>query len=255
MRIVLYSGLTYAEIPGFRPLLLDLHVPDDAGGVPVVIWIHGGGYTSGDRRYLPPTLEPGSVFTALTEAGLACATVDYRLAAEAGWPAPLDDVAAAIGFLRARAGEYGLDAARLGAWGESAGAHLALMAGLTDPGVAAVVAWYPLTDLALLPPGAFDGTAEARLLGHRTAEQPGLIADASPITHVGSSSPPCLLVHGDSDEALPAAHSERFHQALTAAGVESACQIVPGAGHCFTGYGDVPGLIAEAVAYLKGKLK
>jgi acetyl esterase/lipase len=253
MRIVLYSGLSYAQIPGFRPLLLDLHVPEDAADVPVVVWIHGGGYISGDRRYLPLTLEPDSVFTALTAAGLACATIDYRLAAEAGWPAPLDDVAAAISFLRETAAEYGLDATRLAVWGESAGGHLALMAALTDPGVVAVVGWYPLTDLALLPPSAFGGAAQ--LLGRRAAEHPDLIADASPITHVSAASPPCLLVHGDSDEALPAVHSERFHEALTTVGVESACHIVPGAGHCFTGYGDVPGLIAGAVAYLEGKLR
>ncbi len=255
MRFVIYSGLTYAEIPGFRPLLLDLHVPDNAAGAPVVVWIHGGGFTSGDRRHLPPTLEPDSVFTALTSAGLACATVDYRLAAEAGWPAQRDDIAAAIGFLRARAGEYGLDAGRLATWGESAGGHLALMAGLTDPQVAAVVAWYPLTDLALLPPSALAGAAHTRLLGRRVAEIPDLLIEASPVAHVGAASPPCLLVHGDDDEALPALHSERFHQALIAVGVESACQIVPGAGHCFTGYGDVPGLIASAVAYLEEKLR
>ena len=133
--MVIYSGLTYAEIPGYRPLLLDLHVPDDAAGLPVVVWIHGGGFTAGDRRYLPPTLAPGSVFAALTGAGLACATVDYRLAAEADWPAQREDIAAAVSFLRATAGEYGLDAARIGLWGESAGGHLALMAGLTDPGM------------------------------------------------------------------------------------------------------------------------
>jgi len=252
---MIHSGLTYAEVPGFRPLLLDLHLPDDAAEVPVVVWIHGGGFTSGDRRYLPPTLEPGSVFAALNEAGLACATVDYRLAAEAGWPAPRDDIAAAISFLRGRAGEYGLDAGRLGVWGESAGGHLALMAGLSDPGVAAIVAWYPLTDLTLLPPGAFDGSEQTRLLSRRAAESPELMADASPITHVSSASPPCLLVHGDHDEALPAEHSERFHRALSAAGVESVCQIVPGAGHCFTGYGDVPGLVAGAVGYFEGKLR
>ena len=255
MRVVIYSGLTYAEMPGYRPLLLDLHVPDEAAGVPVVVWIHGGGFVSGDRRYLPATMAPDSVFTALTGAGLACATVDYRLAAEAGWPAQRNDIAAAISFLRARAGEYGLDAGRLATWGESAGGHLALMAGLTDPEIAAVVAWYPLTDLALLPPGAFDGVELTRLLGRGAAELPDLMTDASPITHVSAASPPCLLVHGDEDQALPAAHSERFQHALTVAGVESVCQIVPGAGHCFTGYGDVPGLIAGAVAYLEGKLR
>jgi acetyl esterase/lipase len=252
---VIRAGLTYAEIPGFRPLLLDLHVPDDAvdaAGVPVVIWIHGGGFAFGDRRYLPPTLEPNSVFSALTKAGLACATVDYRLVREARWPAQRDDIAAGISFIRASAREYGLDAARIATWGESAGGHLALMAGLTDPGISAVVAWYPLTDLGLLPPAAFDGAT--RLFGRRAADIPALMADASPITHISSSSPPCLLVHGDRDQALPALHSERFHQALTAAGVESACHIVAGADHCFEGYRDVPGLIDDAVSYLQGKL-
>jgi acetyl esterase/lipase len=255
MRFVIYEGLTYAEIPGFRPLLLDLHVPDNAADAPVVVWIHGGGFTSGDRRYLPETLEPNSVFTALTKSGLACATVDYRLVREARWPAQRDDIAAAISFIRARAGEYGLDAARLGTWGESAGGHLALTAGLSVPGIGAVVAWYPLTDLRLLPPSAFDGTAGTRLFGRRAGELPALMADASPITHITGSSPPCLLVHGDRDQTVPAVHSERFHQALTAAGVDSACQIVPGADHCFGGYGDVAGLISDAVAYLEGKLR
>ncbi len=261
MRLVFYSGLTYAEIPGFRPLLLDLHVPDDtavgagAAGSPVVVWIHGGGFTSGDRRYLPPTLEPDAVFAALTGAGLACATVDYRLAAEARWPAQRTDIAAAISFLRRRAGEYGLDASRVATWGESAGGHLALMAGLTDPGVAAVAAWYPLTDLALLPADAFAGRTGRRLFGRDPVGRSDLMTDASPVTHVTASSPPCLLMHGDQDEELSVIHSERLHEVLTAAGVPSACRIVPGAGHCFTGYGDVPGLIAESVAYLQERLR
>ena len=255
---MIYAGLTYAEIPGFRPLLLDLHVPDDVtgtAGVPVVVWIHGGGFAFGDRRFLPPTVEPNSVFRALTEAGLACATVDYRLLREARWPAQRDDIAAAISFIRASAGEYGLDDARIGTWGESAGGHLALMAGLTEPGISAVVAWYPLTDFRLLPPTAFDGTTRPRLFDRRAVDLPALMADASPITHITSSSPPCLLVHGDRDQALPAVHSESFHQALMAAGVGSACQIVPGADHCFEGYRDIPGLIDDAVTYLHGKLR
>ena len=71
MRVVIYSGLTYAEMPGYRPLLLDLHMPDDAdiadnASMPVVVWIHGSGFVSGDRRYLPATMAPDSVFTALT---------------------------------------------------------------------------------------------------------------------------------------------------------------------------------------------
>jgi acetyl esterase/lipase len=253
MRFVIFSGLTFAEIPGYRPLLLDLHVPDGARQpAPVVIWIHGGGYSSGDRRYLPPTLEPGSVFAALTGAGMACATVDYRLRREAGWPAQRDDVAAAIGYLRARAGEYGLDMARLGTLGESAGGQLALMTGLTSPGVRAVVAWYPLTDFGLLAGPA--PVMARRSLGRSLQDFPDVLTDASPVTHVTSAAPPALLVHGDQDQALPAVHSERYHEALVAAGVESVCRIVPGADHCFEGYADVAGLIAESVSFLASRL-
>ena len=84
---------------------------------------------------MPHTVRPNAVFDALTTAGLACATIDYRLAGEAIWPAQRDDVNAAIDFIAAHADQYGIDADRVGIWGESAGAHLALMAAMTNPHV------------------------------------------------------------------------------------------------------------------------
>ncbi|MEV6205483.1 alpha/beta hydrolase [Streptomyces sp. NPDC051771] len=243
------TTVSYAEIPGFRPLLLDLRVPPGEGPFPLVVWIHGGAFLYGDRRFLPDTVPAGSVFEALLEADMAVATIDYRFSGEAPFPAQLDDVGAALDCLRSRAGEFGLDAGRIGLWGESAGGHLAALAGLTDGGVSAVVAWYPLTDLGALDPHD-PGTPMAQLLGGPPAELPALAAAASPVSHVSASAPPFLLVHGTADEELPHSQSETLHRLLLAAGASSTFLPVEGAGHTFTGHDDVPGLIATSVAFL-----
>lgn len=132
---MIHQEVIYSRLADFRPLALDLHVPADVRSAPVVVWIHGGGFRAGDRRSLPHTVRPNAVFDALTTAGLACATIDYRLAGEAIWPAQRDDVNAAIDSIAAHADQYGIDADRVGIWGESAGAHLALMAAMTNPHV------------------------------------------------------------------------------------------------------------------------
>ncbi|GAA5022624.1 hypothetical protein GCM10025734_79070 [Kitasatospora paranensis] len=184
-----FEGLSYALREGFRPLLLDLHVPPAGGGpAPVVVWIHGGAFLSGDRRHLPETLTPGSLFEAFTAAGIAVATIDYRLSGEAVFPAQLDDVRSAIAYLRYYADVLGIDTGRLGASGESAGGALAALAALTPqvgggpgeaspPGIAAAVLWYPVTDLALRDATAVD-SPEAKLLGGAPAELPEQAAAA-----------------------------------------------------------------------------
>jgi acetyl esterase/lipase len=250
---VIHGQLVYSIIEGFRPLLLDLHVPDGAHRPPVVMWIHGGAFRNGDRRWLPGTLPPDSVFDRLLDAGLACASIDYRLSAEAIWPAQGEDVRAAIDFLRATEGEYGVDATRLGTWGESAGGHLALMGGLTTPHVSAMVAWYPVTDIVAGVAETGDDS-ESPWLGGQPSTMPERIVDASPITHVTASAPPCLFVHGDADETVPVSQSLRMHARMTELGVDSTLRIVPGADHCFEGYDDIPAIIDESVAYLRAKL-
>lgn len=137
-------------IRGFRPLLLDLHLPEGIDHPPVVVWIHGGGFDSGDRRWLHRTFPDNSVFNGLVDAGIACASIDYRLSGEASWPAQAEDVSAAIEFLRAHADDYDLDASRVGTWGDSAGGLLALMAAFTVPRIKAAAAWYPITDIAAM---------------------------------------------------------------------------------------------------------
>lgn len=258
----LYADVAYAELRGFRPLLLDLYVPAGASDPtdstsadrpPLVVWIHGGGFHSGDRRHLPETYPRNSVFDCLVAAGVAVATVDYRLSGEAIFPAQLDDVLTAIDYLRRFAPAYGIDADRIGTWGESAGGALAALAGLTSGHVCAVVAWYPLTDVRQRWADRPD-TVEAELLGAIPADVPELAAAASAVTRVTADAPPFLIVHGDADGVLPLSQSERLHTALVAVGAASILHVVPGADHCFEGYGDIGGLVDESVAFLSSRL-
>ena len=129
-----YEGLTYATTFGYRPRLLDVRVPSGDGPVPVVVWIHGGGWMDGDRRYPPPTVPADLLFGSVLRAGLALVTIDYRHSLEAPFPAQLHDVKAAIRYVRHFADRLGIDADRLAVWGESAGGHLAALAGLTAVG-------------------------------------------------------------------------------------------------------------------------
>jgi acetyl esterase/lipase len=256
----IHSGVAYAELHGFRPLLLDLYVPPASADPttptdlpPLVIWIHGGGFHSGDRRILPETYPPNSVFDRLVAAGVAVATVDYRFSAEAIFPAQIEDVHAAIDYLRRFAPAYGFDADRIGTWGESAGGALAALAGLTSGQVCAVVAWYPLTDLAHHHAERSD-SVEAELLGAAPAAVPELAAAASAVTRVTADAPPFLIVHGDADGVLPLDQSERLHAALLAVGASSRLHVVPGADHCFEGYRDIGGLVDESVTFLSRML-
>src|SRR5215212_11555331 len=192
-----YEGITYAVVTGYRPLQLDVWVPASATPPPLVVWIHGGAWIFGDRRYLPETLRPNQLFEELVSKGLAVATIDYRHALEATFPAQLHDAKAAIRYLRAHADPLGIDSNRVGVWGESAGGHLAALVGLTghrpeleggigvigpSSGVDAVVDWYGVADItaqaehsatraagANLPPELFV-PPEDHLVGGQDAE-------------------------------------------------------------------------------------
>lgn len=276
-----YAGISYATPLGYRPLLLDLWVPAGGGRPPVVVWIHGGAWQFGDRRYLPQTLAANAVFEALLAAGIAAASIDYRLSGEATFPAQLHDAKSAIRYLRHHADPLGLDSDRIGVWGESAGGHLAALVALTggrhpelegDLGVTgpsstvqAAVDWYGVSDLPSMPllRGAVSSAGAsvrpalpadpgARLLGGALAD---LARPASPVTYVTPEAPPFLLVHGTADVDVPFEQSSLLHGALLAAGAESELVAVEGADHVFEGAPDVPGLVRDAVAFLAERLR
>jgi acetyl esterase/lipase len=274
-----FSGLTYAVAFGYRPLQLDVWVPAGEGPAPLVLWVHGGAFMMGDRRLLPETLRPGQVFDALLAAGLAVATIDYRHALEAPFPAQLHDAKAAVRYLRAHADELGLSTARIGVWGESAGGHIAALLGLTahrpdlegahgvvgpSSAVDVVVDWYGLADLETMPrqppppqvaallPEEMRTPPEDHLLRGLTGDGR---ADASPVNHVRADSPPFLLVHGTADWLVPFPQSVQLHEALVAAGARAELVPVEGAGHIWLGSEDVDGIVAQSVRYLAEALR
>jgi acetyl esterase/lipase len=272
----LLLGVPYAALAGARPLELDLHLPAGEGPHPVVVFLHGGGWRLGSRHTAGPAYRGASPtpFERVAQAGVALASVDYRLSGEATFPAQLHDAKAAVRWLRARAGELGIDPDRIAAWGESAGGHLAALLGLVDAPalegdvgvtgpssqVSAVVAWYAPSDVAAVATDtgadpADATTREAQLLGAAPSSVPDLAAQASPITHVTPSAPPFLLLHGAADRLVPCVQSERLHAALAAAGAEAELQTYDGADHMWLGDPDAAAdAVEHTIAFLRRHL-
>ncbi|MRG58914.1 alpha/beta hydrolase fold domain-containing protein [Agromyces sp. CFH 90414] len=271
--------LVYAEPTGFRPLALDLHLPPTAATgahrgdpAPLVLFVHGGGWRSGSRREFGPDVR--DAFARIAAAGFAVASVDYRLSGEAVFPAQVDDVAAALAWLRVRADAFGIDGARVVAWGESAGATIASLVALrADASVRGVVHWYGPTNLIeharLLGRTNDPDCAEARWLGATAGERPDLAAGASPalVLTAGAAAragaptgdayggvavpPPFLVVNGTSDDAVPHAQAVEFADALAAAGGEVELVLVDGARHRFEGDVDREALFEHAVGFAR----
>jgi acetyl esterase/lipase len=253
--------IRYAEVLGYRPLELDLYLPSVERPAPVVVYVHGGGWQRGSRRDPPPLLA-ADFYDGIAAQGFAVAAVDYRLSGEARFPAPVEDVRAAVGWIRDNAAAYGLDAGRLFLWGDSAGGHLALLAALTGTGVRAAVAWFPVTDLLGMPsdlaaaggvPDPGPDSREARLLGAPASSVPDLARQASPVTHASGSAPPILLLHGTVDDLVPAAQSIRLAEALEAAGAAVELELVPDATHFWKGASDVPAIIQRSIEFLRAQ--
>jgi acetyl esterase/lipase len=250
----------YGEVPGYRPLELDLYLPPAERPLPVIVHVHGGGWRRGSRRHPLPALG-ADFYDQLAAQGFAVAAIDYRLSGEARFPAPLDDVRTAIGWVRDNAGPHRLDHGRVFLWGDSAGGHLALLAALTGAAAGGVVAWFPVTDLARLPDDVTDaggvpdrgpGSREALLLGAPAPEVPELAWEASPVAHASAAAPPVLLMHGAADDMVPPAQSIRLAGALRAAGATVELELVPGATHFWNGASDVGAIVRRSVQFLRG---
>jgi acetyl esterase/lipase len=247
-------NLEYARVDG-HPLALDLYLPEKAAGgvgstgakpLPLIVWIHGGGWESGDKSNCPPL--------ALVPKGFAAASIEYRLTGVSPFPAQIHDCKGAIRWLRANAAKYELDPNRIGVWGASAGGHLAALLG-TSAGVKelegtvggnlecssrvqAVCDFFGPADLAALAaPGISAGAMGpvTKLLGGPAAEKKDLAALASPVTHVTKEAPPFLIMHGNQDRLVPLQQSQFLQDALRMAGVDSTLMVVNGAGHGFAG--------------------
>jgi acetyl esterase/lipase len=239
---VLFENIVYSRAARTK-LKLDIYQPDPlpAQPLPIVVYIHGGGWQYGSKA------EGEDMLGALARQGYLGFSVDYRLSQEVVWPGQLHDCKAALRWVRANAARYGGDPARIGLMGASAGGQLAAMLGLTpgdttlsgslspagaDEPVQAVCDWFGPADLTsdtalgeqLLP-------LVSGLLGGPPSMWPEKALQASPLSHVDAGDPPFLIIHGDADDVVPVEQSRALSAALKAAGVSCDYIEVPGGGH------------------------
>jgi acetyl esterase/lipase len=212
-------------------LLLDAYVP--AGGTdrrPAVVMIHGGGWRTGDKA---SWADEAKRFAAL---GWVAFSVNYRLDEPSAFPAEVDDVQAAVRWVRSNAGEYRIDPERIAALGESAGGHLTAMLATLGRGARDVdarirvgAAWSPPVDLTELARLRGDQWS-APLLGCTLATCPDRLAQASPVTHVDATDAPLYLINS-TEELVPLSQAQAMAARLEAAGVDHRLDVLPGARH------------------------
>lgn len=216
-----------------KPLLADLYTPSGSappGGWPAVVMIHGGGWSSGDREQVE------GIARRVAMRGYVTLNITYRLAPESIFPAQVIDVQQAVRWLRGHAADYHVDPQRIGAWGYSAGAHLAAMLGgmsagdrLYQPGaeVKAVVAGGIPSDLRKF----HGGTIVPKFLGERWTENSGAFRESSPAAYVTPGDPPVFLYHGGWDQLVPFDQASDYKAALDTAGVPNELYELRGLGH------------------------
>jgi acetyl esterase/lipase len=272
--IVAIRDLAYAGTDHPRQRL-DLYLPKAATGkLPVIVFIHGGGWRKGDKSG-----GRARVFPYVSSGRYAGVSIGYRLSGDAIWPAQIQDCKAAIRWLRANADKHGLDPDRIAVWGSSAGGHLAAMLGTSSgvkdmdgtlgahgdltSSVACVVDFFGPTDLLQMNKGAVAGakmdhdavdSPESKLLGGTLQENPLKAKSANPITYLDKQDPPFLLVHGTRDLLVTPEQSKLLHRAIGSAGGQSTLILVEGGGHG-QGFGqDVTELVDRFFAHhLLGK--
>lgn len=190
------------------PLLMDIVSPVSRSKVkrPAILWYHGGGFAIGSRKDTIPMME---FFASL---GYVAATADYRLTLSgARFPELMDDTREAYKYLRDNADKYNIDKEQIIVGGDSAGAHLALMLGLQDPSVKAIIDIYGTTDLVALHKDFVKNPLMIVLLllmGTDLEQNSEAWHNASPINFLSADSPPILVMHGVSDHVVPFSQSE-----------------------------------------------
>jgi len=249
VRAKIERDIVYSQVAD-RKLLLDLYLPvKRPSPMPVIVWVHGGGWRGGSKG-------SGGQARPMLDRGYAVVDVGYRLSGEAIFPAQIEDCKAAVRWIRANAEKYDFDPDHIGAWGSSAGGHLVALLGTTgyvkefetetnreySSRVQAVCDWFGPTDFLQMDKHMLEGSRlvhnsanspESLLVGGPIQNEPyrSMVIKANPITYVTKDDPPFLIMHGDKDMLVPLHQSELLDDALKKAGVESTLHVVKGAGH------------------------
>lgn len=242
------AGLQYSKLRE-RALLFDLVLPDGDGPFPLLVFLHGGGWISGDRTMYA---EEAEWFAAQ---GWACACIDYRLAPLHAYPAAYDDVVAFLRFIQERGTQFNISPDKIVLFGNSAGGHLAALAGLRNPElVQGVVCVSGISNLDH-PEATHFAIAWSfveQFMGGPYAGSESLYKEASPILHVSSGAPQLLVIHGTSDDVVPCEQSEKLARALSEVGASSRYLPLPGEGHSFTWEGWTR-IREETLAFLRSR--
>ncbi|MDX1945041.1 MAG: alpha/beta hydrolase [Pirellulaceae bacterium] len=254
---------------------LDIYFPDKLGDkpLPLLIWIHGGGWSGGSKTGMPYLYQLGR--------GYVVASLEYRFSQKAVFPAQIQDCQAAIRFLRANSKKYGIDPERVGVGGGSAGGHLAALVGTSggkkafppiggnedqSDRVQAVCDIYGPTNFWTVVKQADEdknvknifqwnsGDPYSRLIGAKLGEDKEKCDAVSPVHYVSKDNPPFLILHGDRDALVPYAQSEELRDLLAKAGVEVTLQKLPGAGHGGPAFG-LPAIARLTTAFFDKHLK
>ncbi|NEP06073.1 MULTISPECIES: alpha/beta hydrolase [Okeania] len=259
-----------------KALLLDLYLPETKPEkpLPLLIYIHGGGWLQGTKEYCPGKI--------VVQRNYAMACISYRFSNEALFPAQIQDVKTAVRWLRKNADKYDLDPKNVGAWGPSSGGHLSALLGTSagvkelegtnnpeiSSAVQAVCAWYPLTDFTKVPPAFEESITPAveekykdkewyiytlvthKLLGGPVSQKLELAAFTNPINYIDAQDPPFLIMHGEKDNVVPMSQSVLLADALSEKGVEVQLEKKPDWGH-YHGRGEAfdPALIDMAMDF------
>jgi len=248
--------------------LLDIYLPANAKGkIPLVIFVHGGGWLVNDKYadmgYMKKTVAE------IVASGFALASIDYRFSTEAVFPAQILDCNRAVSYLYDNADKYGFDKNRFAVMGFSAGGHLATMMGLSKnndvnaffmPGSSrkfsfkGVVDFYGPAELLLFPGNDDVKSPEAILIGAAPLERPDLSRVASPVSYVDKNDPPFLIIHGEKDDLVSTKQSRLLSAWLGLAGVPNELIIVKDAPH-FGAMFDTDDIRIKVIDFLKTSLK
>jgi len=236
---------------------LDIYLPDEGNGpFPVILSVHGGAFKGGDKG-------DGQVNAMLEglKRGYAVVSINYRLSGEAIWPAQIQDVKAAIRWIRANSKQYKLNSEKIAAWGGSAGGHLSAMAGTSgnvkeledmsqgnadqSSRVQAVVDWFGPTDFLKMDEHAKESkvakpqvhsipdSPESQLIGKNLQDAPDLVKAANPETYISKDDPPFFIQHGLNDPLVPYPQSVDFAKKLeqTLGKGKVTIELIPETGH------------------------
>jgi acetyl esterase/lipase len=252
---------------------LDIYRPrhaSEAGPAPVLVYLHGSGWTVGDKR------EQGlPMMLFLASQGWICVTANYRLSPRATWPDHIVDAKRAMAWVRANIADYGGDPDLVAVSGGSAGGQLASLVALTpgdrafqpgfeeaDTHADACVAFYAVYDLTNrdgLRGNGFLWFLERAVMKAKLAQRPELFREASPMDRVGPDAPPFLSIHGANDSLVPVAEARQFVQRLREVSREPVVYAeLPGAQHAFEVFRSVRtahtvAAVADFLAWVKGR--